>query len=134
MVLKIGKDIPAQDAADLLLKLIVDRTIVQAVFTGISSLSASVIGVVYPAPDGTAVVKARKKSGTPFLRFDPSAATSFRFADRRASCEDLVAKRRLTSALSFSYPDKTHVTLFELRLEEEEHQQDGNRQDDHPSL
>jgi hypothetical protein len=118
----------------LLLKLIVDRTIVQAVFTGISSLSASVIGVVYPAPDGTAVVKARKKSGTPFLRFDPSAATSFRFADRRASCEDLVAKRRLTSALSFSYPDKTHVTLFELRLEEEEHQQDGNRQDDHPSL
>jgi hypothetical protein len=139
MVLKIGKDIPQQDAADLLLKLIVDRTVVQAVFTGISSLSASVIGVVYPAPDGTAVVKARKKSGTPFLRFDPSAATSFRFADRRGSCEDLVAKRRLTSALSFSYPDKTHVTLFELRLGEEDHQEngngeDGNRQDDHPSL
>jgi len=38
MVLKVGKDIPAQDAADLLLKLIVDRTIVQAVITGISSL------------------------------------------------------------------------------------------------
>jgi hypothetical protein len=134
MVLKIGKDIPAEDAADLLLKLIVDRTIVQAVFTGISSLSASVIGVVYPAPDGTAVVKARKKSGTPFLRFDPSAATSFRFADRRASCEDLVAKRRLTSALSFSYPDKTHVTLFELKLEAEEHQENGNRQDGNTSL
>jgi hypothetical protein len=134
MVLKIGKDIPAQDAADLLLKLIVNRTIVQAVFTGISSLSASVIGVVYPAPDGTAVVKAHKKSGTPFLRFDPSAATSFRFADRRASCENLVAKRRLTSALSFNYPDKTHVTLFELRLSEEEHQEQGNREDNHPCL
>src|ERR1700730_1609081 len=134
MVLKIGKDIPQQDAADLLLKLIVDRTVVQAVFTGISSLSASVIGVVYPAPDGTAVVKARKKSGTPFLRFDPSAATSFRFADRRASCEDLVAKRRLTSALSFSYPDKTHVTLFELKLEEEKHQENGHAGENHPSL
>jgi hypothetical protein len=134
MVLKIGKDIPQQDAADLLFKLIVDRTVVQAVFTGISSLSASVIGVVHPAPDGTAVVKARKKRGTPFLRFDPSAATSFRFADRRASCEDLVAKRRLISALSFSYPDKTHVTLFELRLEEEERQEDGHRQGDQPSL
>jgi hypothetical protein len=134
MVLKIGTDIPLQDAADLLFKLIVDRTVVQAVFTGISSLSASVIGVVHPAPDGTAVVKARKKSGTPFLRFDPSAATSCRFADRRASCEDLVAKRRLISALSFSYPDKTHVTLFELRVEEEEHQEDGHRQGDHPSL
>jgi hypothetical protein len=36
MVLKIGKDIPQQDAADLLFKLIVDRTVVQAVFTGIS--------------------------------------------------------------------------------------------------
>jgi hypothetical protein len=134
MVLKIGKDIPQQDAADLLFKLIVDRTVVQAVFTGISSLSASVIGVVYPAPDGTAVVKSRKKTGTPFLRFDPSAATSFRFADRRASCEDLVAKRRLISALSFSYPDKTHVTLFELRVEEEERQEDGHRQGDQPSL
>jgi hypothetical protein len=133
MDLKVGKDIPAQDAADLLLKLIVNRTIVQAVFTGISSLSASVIGVVYPAPDGTAVVKAHKKSGTPFLRFDPSAATSFRFADRRASCENLVAKRRLTSALSFNYPDKTHVTLFELRLGEEEHQEQ-NREDNHASL
>jgi hypothetical protein len=119
MVLKIGKDIPAQDAADLLLRLIVDRTIVQAVFTGISTLSASVIGVVYPAPDGTAMVKAHKKCGTPFLRFDPSAATSFRFADRRASRENLVAKRRLVSALSFNYPDKTHVTLFELKLREE---------------
>jgi hypothetical protein len=134
MVLKIGKDIPQQDAADLLFKLIVDRTVVQAVFTGISSLSASVIGVVYPAPDGTAVVKARKKSGTPFLRFDPSAATSCRFADRRASCEDLVAKRRLISALSFSYPDKTHVTLFELRLEGEERPKNGSRQGDQVSL
>jgi hypothetical protein len=133
MVLKIGKDIPQQDAADLLFRLIVDRTVVQAVFTGISSLSASVIGAVYPAPDGTAVVKARKKTGTPFLRFDPSAATSFRFADRRASCEDLVAKRRLISALSFSYPDKTHVTLFELRFEEE-HQEDGHARENHPSL
>jgi hypothetical protein len=134
MLLKIGKDIAQQDAADLLFKLIVGRTVVQAVFTGISSLSASVIGVVHPSPDGTAVVKARKKSGTPFLRFDPSAATSFRFADRRASCEDLVAKHRLISALSFSYPDKTHVTLFELRLEEEEHPKNRSRRDDQPSL
>src|SRR3984885_3169695 len=125
MVLKIGKDIPAQEAADLLLKLIVHRTIVQAVFTGISTLTSSVIGVVPPAPDGTAVVKTHKKSGTPFLRFDPSAATSFKFADRRASFENLVAKRRLVSALSFNYPDKPHVTLFELRLGEEEQKENG---------
>jgi hypothetical protein len=130
MVLKIGKDIQAQEAADLLLKLIVDRTIVQAVFTGFSTLTASVIGVVYSAPDGTAVVKSHKKGGAPFLRFDPSAATSFRFADRRASCENLVAKRRLITALSFNYPDKTHVTLFELRLSEEGLQENGYKQDD----
>ena len=121
MVLKVGKDIPAQDAADLLLRLVADGTRTGGLYRHQLS-EASVIGVVYPAPDGTAVVKAHKKSGTPFPRFDPSAATSFRFADRRAFCENLVAKRRLTSALSFNYPDKTHVTLFELSLGEEEHQ------------
>ena len=132
MVLRIGKDIPAQEAADLLLKLITGRTIVQAVFTGMSSLSASLIGVVYPAPDGTAVVKPYKRGGAPFLRFDPSAATSFRFADRPASSENLVSKRLLTSALSFNYPDKTHVTLFELRLGEAR-TEDADKRNGNPS-
>jgi hypothetical protein len=122
MVLKVGKDIPAQDAAELLLKLIADGTRTGGLYRHQLS-EASVIGFVYPAHRmALAVVKAYKKSGTPFPRFDPSAATSFRFADRRAFCENLVAKRRLTSALSFNYPDKTHVTLFELSLGEEEHQ------------
>jgi hypothetical protein len=109
-----GKDIPAQEAADLLLKLIVDRTIVQAIFTSNSSSTAALIGVVYPAPGGTAVVKPRRETEQPICRFDPSAATSFRLGDGRAFPDEAFKSHRVASALSFCYPDKTNVTLLEL--------------------
>jgi len=110
----IGKDIPAQEAAELLRKLIVDRAIVQAVFTGSGSLTAALIGVVYPAPGGTAMVKPGQKQAQPVLRFDPSAATSFRVSEGRELFIGSFQDHRVNSALSFCYPDKTYVTLLEL--------------------
>jgi hypothetical protein len=108
-----AKSIPAQEAADLLLKLIVDRAIVQAVFAS-SASTAALIGLVYPAPGGTAMVKPRRETTQPIFRFDPSAATSFRVGDGRAFPEATFKSHRVTSALSFCYPDKTQVTLLEL--------------------
>ena len=109
-----GRTIAAQEAADLLFKLIVDRAIVQAVFTSGSSSCAALIGVVYPAPGGTAMVKPQKETAQPILRFDPSGATSFRLGDGRAFLKGVFEHHRVNSALSFCYSDKTHVTLLEL--------------------
>jgi hypothetical protein len=121
-----GTDIPAQEAADLLLKLILERTIVQAVFVSSSSSTAALIGVVYPAPGGTAVVKPARETQQPILRFDPSAATSFRLGDGRVLPEGAFRGHRVTSALCFCYPDKTQVALLELhRLDSEESRELG---------
>ena len=117
-----GRDIPAQEAADLLLKLILDRAIVQAVFASSSSSTAALIGVVYPAPGGTAVVKPRRESKQPIFSFNPSAATSFRCGDGGAFRDGAFKSHRVTSSLSFCYPDKTQVTLLEL------HPLDGEEQ------
>jgi hypothetical protein len=110
----IGKEIPAQEAADRLLKLMIERTIVQAVFTSRSSLTAALIGVVYPAPGGSAMVKVRRENTQPIFRFDPSAATSFRLDDGHAFPRGAFKSHRVTSVLSFCYPDRTKVILLEL--------------------
>ena len=111
-----GKDISAQEAADLLCKLILERTIVPAVFASGSSATAALIGVVYPAPGGTAVVKPSRETKQPVLRFDPSAATSFRVSDGSAFPKGTFRSHRVTSTLCFCYPDKTEVALLELHL------------------
>jgi hypothetical protein len=124
MISALGKDIPAQEAADLLLKLMLERTIVQAVFASSSSSTAALIGVVYPAPGGTAVVKPARETQQPVLRFDPSAATSFKLGDGYVLPEGAFRGHRVTSALCFCYPDKTQVALLELhRLDSEEPQE-----------
>jgi hypothetical protein len=107
------KEIPAQEAADVLLRLIVERSIVQALFTSSGSLSAALIGTVYPAPGGAALVKLRRESPQPFLRFDPSAATSFRMSDGHAFRPGTFGDYTVASAISFCYPDNTDVTLLE---------------------
>jgi hypothetical protein len=99
-----GKDIPAQEGANMLLKLILDRAIVQAVFASSSSSTAALIGVVYPAPGGTAVVKPKRGTQQPILRFDPSAATSFRLGDGRSLPKGAFRGHRVTSALVFLLP------------------------------
>jgi hypothetical protein len=119
----IGKEISAQEAADRLLKLIIDRTIVQAVFTSRSSLTAALIGVVYPAPGGSAMVKARRETTQPIFRFDPSAATSFRLDDGRAFRKGAFKSHHVSSVLSFCYSDRTKVILLELHP-------DGSKEDE----
>jgi hypothetical protein len=111
---KIARNVPAQEAADVLLRLIAGRSIVQAIFTTRGSLSAALIGAVYPAPGGAALVKPRRESAQPVLRFDPSAATSFRMSDGRSFRPGTFGNYRVASAISFCYPDNTNVTLLEL--------------------
>ena len=96
-------------------KTIADRSIVQAIFTTKGSLRAALIGAVYPAPGGAALVKPRRESAQPVLRFDPSAATSFRVSDGRSFRRGVFGNYRgVASAISFCYPDNTNVTLLEL--------------------
>jgi hypothetical protein len=109
-----AEEIPAQEAADVLLRLILDRSIVQVLFRTSGSLTAALIGTVYPAPGGAALVKPRRESPQPVLRFDPSAATSFLISDGRAFRPGAFGNYKVASAITFSYPDNTDVTLLEL--------------------
>jgi hypothetical protein len=103
-----------QEAAESLSKLIHERPAVKAVFTGLHYLSAALDGVVYPGPEGSAVVRPVKMMPGSFLRFDPSAATSVEFGNARGLSGKRFDDRLILSALTFIYPDKTKLTLFEL--------------------
>jgi hypothetical protein len=131
MAKRITKDIPAQEAADVLLRLIVDRSIVQALFTTSGSLSAALIGTVYPAPGGAALVKPRQESAQPVIRFDPSAATSFRMSDGGTFHPGAFGNYRVASAISFCYPDNTDVTLLELTQMTSENEGDAKPEQHH---
>ena len=111
-----GSDISRQEASDLLNKFVTEKTKVQAVFVGISSLGAGLIGLLYAFEDGTVVVKNNLEVDGPFLRFDPGAAVSFRYGDNRALPNAKVTSRSLSvpSALAFIYPDQTLVSLSEI--------------------
>jgi hypothetical protein len=60
------------------------------------------------------LVKPRRESSQPVLRFDPSAATSFRMSDGRSFRPGVFGNYRVASAISFCYADNTNVTLLEL--------------------
>ena len=61
-----GADISAEEALDLLRKLITEGPSVQAVYVGISSLGAGFIGKVFAATDGLILVKGGDQSDGPF--------------------------------------------------------------------
>jgi hypothetical protein len=110
-----GSNISAQDAIDLLHKLITESTKVQAVFVGRGSVSSGVIGLVRIDPDGLVWVKEGTRVDEAFIRFDPTAATSFKYGDNRAFPPVTVANApRLSSAVCFIYPDGSQVLLFEI--------------------
>jgi hypothetical protein len=111
-----GSDISRQEASDLLNKLVTEKTKVQAVFVGISSLGAGLIGFLFASRDGTVVVKSNLEVDGPFLRFDPRPAVSFKYGDTRALPDARVTSQSLSvaSALVLIYPDKTLVSLFEI--------------------
>ena len=62
----IGADISEQEAADLLHKLIAEFTKVQAVFIGLGSVSAGVIGFVRPDPSGLVMIGEGRRSTKDF--------------------------------------------------------------------
>ena len=112
-----GSLISRQEANDLLSKLITEGTKVQAIFVGISLLGAGLIGIIFPDDDGTVSVKSDLERDGPFLRFDPGAATSFRYGDNRAFRDAKMPSQfpsAVASALAFIFPDNTLISLFEI--------------------
>ena len=115
-----GSDISREEANDLLNKLVTEKIKVQAIFTGISSLGAGIIGFLFPCGDGTIVVRGDLERDGPFLCFDPRAAVLFKYGDTRALPSAKVTSQSLSvaSALAFIYPDQTLITLFEIPLDD----------------
>jgi hypothetical protein len=115
-----GADISAQDANDLLHKLITESTKVQAAFAGvIPGLAFSLSGVLKVSPDkGLVWVTAGGLTG-PHFSFDPSQATLRKYGDLRAFPQTSDADRaagapRFTSALVFVFGDTSQLSLFAI--------------------
>ncbi len=114
-----GSEISRQEANDLLNKLVTEKTKVQAIFAGISSLGAGLIGFPFSPGDGLVLVKSDLEPDGPFLCFNPGAATSFRYGDNRSLPDAKVTSQslRIESALAFIFPDKTLISLFEIAVD-----------------
>lgn len=114
-----GADISERDAADLLHKLITESSRVQALFLGNGAVAAGLVGRVYIGPDRLIWVREGEERSEPFLRFDPSQATGFKYGDTRAFPNiPIPGDLRLASALVFIYRDGTQVALFEIATDE----------------
>ena len=110
-----ASDISPQDANDLLQKFITESLIVQAVFAGRGSVSATVRGFVSRPADGIVQITEGKRVDSASLSFGLKDVVKFKYGDSRAFPVRIVpgVPRRI-SALVFVYPDDTQVALFEL--------------------
>ena len=87
-----GADLTAQEAADLLRKLITESTKVQAMLSTPLGLRAGVAGFVQLAPNGCVGVvpeqapQSANMAPKIFALFNPSLAVRYKYGDRRASC------------------------------------------------
>lgn len=110
-----GADISDRDAADLLHKLITESTLVQGLFLGHDGLATGLVGRVFIGPDRLVWVRPGSQRAEPFLRFDPAAATAFKYGDTRAFPNiPIPGDLKLASALIFIFPDGTQMALFEI--------------------
>ncbi len=110
-----GADISERDAADLLHKLITESALVQALFLGHDSVATGLVGRVFIGPDHLVWVRRGEQRTEPFLRFDPAAATAFKYGDTRAFPNiPIPGDLRLASALIFIFADGTQMALFEI--------------------
>ena len=101
-------DISAQDANDLLQKLITESANVQAVFWGRGDVSSRPV-------DGVVQITEGKGLDSASLSFGLRDVIKFKYADNRAfPSADVPGVPRRLSALIFVYPDDTQVALFEL--------------------
>lgn len=110
-----GADISERDAADLLHKLITESIRVQALFLGESSIASGLVGKVFIGPDKLIWVRPGENRSEPFMRFDPAAATSFKYGDTRAFPDiPIPGDLRLASALIFIFSNGSQLALFEI--------------------
>jgi hypothetical protein len=110
-----GAEITAQDADDLLHKLMTESTKVRAVFISGSGVIATVAGLLKKFPSGGLAVEERPVMGGPLIIFNPALAISRRYGDDRAFPALLpMLGPRLNSALVFVLPDGSQLALFEL--------------------
>ena len=113
-----GSDITLQDAVDLLHKLLTEPTKVQAMLRTAGGVTAAVLGTVVAAPKGTIAVVADRNFGqvTTSIRFDPALSVRRVYGDQRALLTDpeIPGFPHKMSALSFTFPDDSRVSLFEL--------------------
>ncbi len=108
-------DVSAQDANDLLQKLIAESADVQAVFWGRGSVSVTVRGLVTRPADGIVQITEGTRVDNASLSFGLGDVVKFKYADNRAfPSADVPGVPRRLSALIFVYPDDTQVALFEL--------------------
>lgn len=110
-----GADITERDAADLLHKLITESSLVQALYLGLGSVATGLVGRVFIGPDHLVWVRQGEERTEPFLRFDPSAATGYKYGDTRAFPDiPIPGDLHLASALIFIYADGSQMALFEI--------------------
>jgi hypothetical protein len=110
-----GADITERDAADLLHKLITESILVQGLFLGHDSVATGLVGRVFIGADGLVWLRRGEQRSEPFLRFDPAAATGFKYGDTRAFPDiPIPGDLRLASALIFIFADGTQMALFEI--------------------
>ena len=114
-----GADISERDAADLLHKLITESIRVQALYLGQGSVALGLVGRVFIGPDQLIWVREGENRSEPFLRFDPSSASGFKYGDTRAFPDiPIPGDLQLASALIFVYADGSQMSLFEIATEE----------------
>jgi hypothetical protein len=114
-----GIPVGAQQAIDLLHKLITESTKVQAMyFNPASGVRASVWGIARLSGDGLVHVLEREhESDTPSIGFDPSLAVLCRYGDGRVLQTPDAAgffKQHFSSALTFTFADGAILALFEF--------------------
>jgi len=110
-----GSDISAQDAKDLLSKLITESTKVQVMFRALHEVSAGLQGILGLAASDLIVVKPDLAPDAPFLSFKPNQAVAFKYAAGHAIPEPTLPDvPRFTGALMLIYPDGSQIALFEI--------------------
>jgi hypothetical protein len=109
-----ASDLTEQEAQNLLEKLIAESTRVQAALAIEPGLSASVVGTLRKASNGTIWILASADVDAPHIAFDPASAAQRKYGDRRAFPANAPRMPQICSALVFIFESSTQVALFEI--------------------
>ncbi len=115
-----GSPISAQDAIDLLHKLMMESTKVLAVFTStVGKVRASVEGVIRSAPNATFWVVELDRVRGPMIAFDPTSFVIRKYGDERSMLDkgETPFGIRFRSLLTFVFEDGSKLAIFEFAEE-----------------